>query len=139
MPCELCESAGGEPLWRDVLCRVVLVNDAEHPGFCRVIWNAHVKEMTDLGETERQHVLRVALAVETALRKLLSPDKINLASLGNMTPHLHWHVIPRFHDDPHYPNPVWGRKLRAGPRVLPRGFRDTMQAALIRALGSSIN
>ena len=139
MPCELCESAGGEPLWRDALCRVVLVNDAEHPGFCRVIWNAHVKEMTDLGETERQHVLRVALTVETALRNLLSPDKINLASLGNMTPHLHWHVIPRFHDDPHYPNPVWGRKLRAGLRALPYGFKDAMQTALIRTLGPRMN
>ena len=139
MPCELCETDGGELLWRDALCRAVLVNDADHPGFCRVIWNAHVKEMTDLGETERRHVLRVALEVETALRKLLSPDKINLASLGNATPHLHWHVIPRFHDDPHYPNPVWGRKVRSRPRVLPDGFKDAMQSALIRAIGPRMN
>ena len=52
------------------------------------------------------------LAVEAALRELLHPDKINLASLGNMTPHLHWHVIPRFRDDPHFPNAIWSAPLR---------------------------
>jgi diadenosine tetraphosphate (Ap4A) HIT family hydrolase len=51
-------------------------------------------------------------ALEAALRELLRPDKINLASLGNMTPHLHWHVIPRFRDDPHFPNPIWGARQR---------------------------
>ena len=41
------------------------------------------------------------------MRQVLNPTKINLASLGNMTPHLHWHVIPRFADDVNFPNPVW--------------------------------
>ncbi|MGH8750124.1 MAG: HIT family protein [Burkholderiales bacterium] len=134
MPCELCESDGGELLWRDLQCRVVRIGDPDHPGFCRVVWNAHVKEVTDLSETERLHLMRVVLAVETALRQLLAPDKINLASLGNMTPHLHWHVIPRFHDDPHYPNPVWGQKLRATPHTLPGGFKAGLQTALCAAL-----
>ncbi|MDP2154694.1 MAG: HIT family protein, partial [Sulfuricella sp.] len=44
--CELCENVGGTPLWQDALCRVVLVEDRDYPGFCRVIWTSHVKEMT---------------------------------------------------------------------------------------------
>jgi diadenosine tetraphosphate (Ap4A) HIT family hydrolase len=52
MTCELCERDGGELLWRDPRCRVVLVPEPGYPGYCRVIWNAHVREMTDLGERD---------------------------------------------------------------------------------------
>jgi diadenosine tetraphosphate (Ap4A) HIT family hydrolase len=128
--CELCASSGGEIMWRDMLCRVVLVNDPEHPGFCRVIWDKHTREMTDLAEIERQHMLRVVCAVEKVLRDLLIPDKINLASLGNVTTYVHWHVIPRYQDDPHFPNPVWGQKLRSAPHALPRDFKAKLQASL---------
>jgi diadenosine tetraphosphate (Ap4A) HIT family hydrolase len=112
MKCELCESAGGALIWRDELCRVVRVDEPGYPGFCRVIWSAHVAEMTDLADAERAHFMRVVFALEAALRALLRPDKINLASLGNVIPHLHWHVIPRFRDDPHFPNPVWSAAIR---------------------------
>ena len=67
--------------------------------------------MTDLAVTERQRLLHVLCALEKVLRDLLIPDKINLASLGKVTPHLHWHVIPRYQDDPHFPNPVWGKSF----------------------------
>lgn len=112
MACELCESDGGELLWRDRQCRVVLIADTGYPGYCRAVWNAHVAEMTDLAAAKRAHFMRVVFAVEAGLRALLHPDKVNLASLGNLTPHLHWHVIPRFRNDPHFPNPIWGARLR---------------------------
>lgn len=112
MPCELCANTGGELLWQDNLCRVVLVAEPGYTGYCRVIWNTHVAEMTDLGAAERAHCLRVVLAVESVLRELLAPHKVNLASLGNFTPHLHWHVIPRFRDDPHFPQAIWGPRQR---------------------------
>jgi diadenosine tetraphosphate (Ap4A) HIT family hydrolase len=112
--CELCEQVGGTLLWQDGTCRVVLVADADYPGLCRVIWKQHVKEMTDLSAAEREHFMATVFAVETALRKVMHPDKINLASLGNMTPHLHWHVIPRYAHDKHFPQPIWGMPQRAG-------------------------
>ncbi|WP_194711463.1 HIT family protein [Noviherbaspirillum soli] len=111
--CELCEGSGGEELYRDHQLRVVLVDDAQYPGFCRVIWHTHVKEMTDLAPTERSAMMQMVMKVETALREAMNPDKVNLASLGNMTPHLHWHVIPRFADDAHFPSPVWANAQRA--------------------------
>jgi diadenosine tetraphosphate (Ap4A) HIT family hydrolase len=114
MTCELCENPGGELLWQDDFCRVVLVDDAHYPGFCRVILNRHVKEMTDLDESEHSRLMTVVFAVESAVREVLQPDKINLASLGNVVPHLHWHVIPRFADDRHFPNPIWGEARREG-------------------------
>jgi diadenosine tetraphosphate (Ap4A) HIT family hydrolase len=112
MPCELCDNDGGALIWRDGRCRVVHVAQPGYPGFCRAIWNIHVAEMTDLAEAERASFMRVVFTVEAVLRERLRPDKINLASLGNVTPHLHWHVIPRFRDDPHFPNPIWGSQVR---------------------------
>ena len=118
MGCELCENAGGEVLWEDDRCRAVWAYQADHPGFCRVIWEAHVKEMTDLSEDDRMHLMEVVFAVESVLREHLEPDKINLASLGNVVPHLHWHVIARFADDAHFPDAIWAAARRAAaPRA----------------------
>ena len=110
--CELCATDGGELLYRDAKLRIVLVNDADYPAFCRVIWNAHVREMTDLPAVDRYYLLNTVMQVEALLREVLRPDKINLASLGNVVPHLHWHVIPRFTDDWHFPAPVWATPQR---------------------------
>lgn len=115
--CELCASLGGELLWEDDLCRVVRVTDSAaeaFPGFCRVIWNRHVAEMSDLAPGDARHVMNVVQATERAVRKAVQPDKINLASLGNLVPHLHWHVIPRWRDDSHFPAPIWAAAQRTG-------------------------
>jgi diadenosine tetraphosphate (Ap4A) HIT family hydrolase len=131
--CELCTAAGGELLWRDELCRVVLVADADYPGFCRVIWHRHVAEMTDLNGADRRHLMALVFAVEAALRASLAPDKINLASLGNQVPHLHWHVVPRWKSDRHFPHPIWAAPAReAEPR--PRPDAAALREAIIRAL-----
>jgi diadenosine tetraphosphate (Ap4A) HIT family hydrolase len=131
MACELCEGDGGTLIWRNEDCRVVRVEEPGYPGFCRAIWNAHVKEMTDLTEDQRARFMRVVFTVETALRELLHPDKVNLASLGNVTPHLHWHVIPRFVGDPHFPNPIWGATMRQ-PESTARAGVDIAQALSVR-------
>lgn len=132
--CELCEDTGGEVLWEDDFCRAVWAYQPDHPGFCRVIWDKHVQEMSDLAPADRERLMRAVFATEQALVEVIKPDKINLASLGNLTPHLHWHVIPRFVDDPHFPNPVWGKKLRASAHPLPSDFAMQMRRALDRAL-----
>jgi diadenosine tetraphosphate (Ap4A) HIT family hydrolase len=112
MSCELCEQGSGEVLYRNEQFRIVLIDDPDYPGFCRVIWNDHVKEMSDLSAQDRSKLMAAVWQVESVLRELMQPDKINLASLGNMTPHLHWHVIPRFADDAHFPSPVWAQAKR---------------------------
>ena len=130
MSCPLCGTPGGTLLWQDDFCRVVRADEADYPGFLRVILNAHVKEMTDLPAADQQALMRVVFATEAALRVVMAPDKINLASLGNVVPHLHWHVIPRFTDDPHFPNPVWGAKLRDAPHAVPPGLDARLRDAL---------
>ena len=133
--CELCVSPGGEVLWDDGFVRVVLVQDHDHPGFCRVILTEHETEMTDLPDAERARLMNVVYAIEGLLRELLRPDKINLASFGNVVPHLHWHVIPRFADDPHFPNSVWSTRVRDSARALPAGFIRSLRQRLGELLG----
>jgi diadenosine tetraphosphate (Ap4A) HIT family hydrolase len=132
--CELCESSGGEIVWQDPLCRVVRIADPDYPGFCRVVWGRHVAEMTDLPSADRRHLLSVVFAVEAALRALYRPDKINLASLGNLVPHLHWHVIPRFSDDRHYPQPIWSKATRISSPARARVETARLHDAIVQAL-----
>jgi diadenosine tetraphosphate (Ap4A) HIT family hydrolase len=133
-PCELCEPRSADALWQDTLCRIVLVQDAQYPGFCRVILNRHVADMTDLAPAERASFMEIVFAAEAVLRQLLAPDKINLASLGNMTPHLHWHIIPRYRDDAHFPQPIWSSPMRPGA-LRPVPDRAVLAARLRERLG----
>ena len=137
MTCELCVHDGGELIWRDAQCRVILVNEPGYPGYCRAVWQAHVAEMSALDAAERDHFMRVVLEVEAGLREWLRPDKINLASLGNLVPHLHWHVIPRFRGDPHFPNPIWGPRLREGAlRDVDTGIGKRLLAARLAGVAA---
>ena len=124
MTCALCETDGGTLVWRGDQLRLIRADEAGFPAFYRVVWNAHVAEFSDLSPAERQHCMDVVARVEQVLRTQLSPAKVNLAALGNMVPHLHWHVIARFAWDSHFPAPVWAPPQRA---------RDAAQEAALAA------
>ncbi|HEX4782037.1 MAG TPA: HIT family protein [Usitatibacter sp.] len=111
--CEFCTTPGGPVLWESELCRVVRVDEPDYPGFVRVILGRHATEMAELGAEERRRLMEVVFAVEAAVRETMGADKMNLASLGNQTPHVHWHVVPRFRDDRHFPGPIWAAPKRA--------------------------
>ncbi len=110
--CELCEQDGGILLLRTEKFRVIRAVDVDHPAFYRVIWNEHVSEWTDLLPADRSDLMQAVAKVETVLREVLQPTKINLASLGNMVPHLHWHVIARYEWDARWPASIWAPKQR---------------------------
>ena len=120
------------PLWR-----VVRVEDANFPAFYRLIWQAHVAEFSQLNEADALACIKAVTAIERVLLSALRPTKINLATLGNVVPHLHWHVIARFDWDSHFPNPIWGAALRelgeSARTRLPLGLTelDTQVAAAL--------
>jgi diadenosine tetraphosphate (Ap4A) HIT family hydrolase len=118
-------------LWQNDLCRVVRVDEPDYPGFCRVILKRHARELSDLGEGERSALMAVVFAVEEAVRETMQPDKMNVASLGNMTPHVHWHIVPRYRDDRHFPNPIWAAPQRERAVVEARVKRSAGLAAAI--------
>lgn len=111
--CELCREAGGVLVFQAAQWRVIRAEDVAFPAFYRVVWRAHVGEWTDLSLADQAALMGVVGSVERVLRDALAPTKINLASLGNVVPHLHWHVIARFDWDSHFPAPVWAAPARA--------------------------
>jgi diadenosine tetraphosphate (Ap4A) HIT family hydrolase len=110
--CPLCTEAGGVPVFASARWRVIRAEDAAFPAFYRLVWREHVAEFSDLPVAARHECIDAVGAIETVLRERLAPTKINLATLGNVVPHLHWHVIARFDWDSHFPNPVWGAAQR---------------------------
>jgi diadenosine tetraphosphate (Ap4A) HIT family hydrolase len=110
--CPLCIEDGGICLVRTKQYRIVAPREPEFLGLIRVIWNEHVVEMTDLEILPRNDFMRAVYFVEESVRQMMNPDKINLASLGNVVPHLHWHIIPRWLDDSYFPLPIWGQRQR---------------------------
>lgn len=92
--------------------RVVQAVEPGFPAFYRVVWNAHVAEFSDLSAADRSVCMNAVVAVEHVLREQLNPIKINLAALGNIVSHLHWHVIARFDWDSHFPSSVWAAVQR---------------------------
>jgi diadenosine tetraphosphate (Ap4A) HIT family hydrolase len=110
--CELCREAGGVLVFQSAQWRVIRAEDAAFPAFYRVVWRAHVAEWSDLTLAEQALLMGTVGTVERVLRDALAPTKINLASLGNVVPHLHWHVIARFDWDSRFPAPVWAAPVR---------------------------
>jgi diadenosine tetraphosphate (Ap4A) HIT family hydrolase len=116
--CVLCQDAGGVLLHRARGWRLVRTEDTPaHPVFYRLIWNHHVAEFSDLSAAERRDCMDAVARTEWALREALQAAglparKINLASLGNVVPHLHWHLVARFDADAQFPAPIWAPAVR---------------------------
>lgn len=90
------------------LCELRLLNDSRFPWFILVPCREDMTEIHQLSEKDQQQLIRESSQVSTALAKICSPDKINVAALGNLVPQLHWHVVARSRDDACWPGPVWG-------------------------------
>lgn len=135
--CELCTLAA-PTVFEHAKYRVILVDDASFPGFCRVIWREHVREMSDLSRADRLLLNDAVIAVEEAVREVMLPSKVNLATLGNVVPHLHWHIIPRYTDDTHFPAPVWAAPVRA-PDAAALAARHALLPQLAAAITRRLN
>jgi diadenosine tetraphosphate (Ap4A) HIT family hydrolase len=135
--CVLCRSDGGRLVFQGELFRVIRADEPGFPAFYRLIWNRHVAEFTDLPPHERSLCMQAVAKIEMVMRDLLQPTKINLATLGNVVPHLHWHVIARFSWDSHFPAPVWAQAARAAAPALLSALQakcTAVDAAVAQAL-----
>jgi diadenosine tetraphosphate (Ap4A) HIT family hydrolase len=110
--CSLCTTDGGMIIWKNDLFRIVAFHDSQLPGYLRIISQQHVKEMTDFPQAAQAQLFGLMMVCERLMRETMQPDKINLASLGNQTPHMHWHVIARWKDDAYFPDSIWSNAYR---------------------------
>jgi diadenosine tetraphosphate (Ap4A) HIT family hydrolase len=135
--CALCGGPGGRLLLQTPRWRLVHADEPGFPAFYRVVWQDHVREFSQLARSDRQELTDVLVTIEQALLRHLQPAKVNLASLGNAVPHLHWHVIARFDWDSHFPGAVWAPPERAPDPARLRELADRLPAlekALLSAL-----
>jgi diadenosine tetraphosphate (Ap4A) HIT family hydrolase len=110
--CRLCDGLGGRLVVQAPRWRIVHAEEPDFPGFYRLVWQEHVQEFSQLPRPEREECTELLVAIEQALIEVLQPTKVNIASLGNAVPHLHWHVIARFEWDSHFPGAVWAPAQR---------------------------
>lgn len=85
----------------------ILNRDQFFQGYCLLFTKKHVTELFHLDTTVRGELMEELNRLAAALDAVFSPTKINYELLGNMVPHMHWHIIPRFEHDPLWPRPIW--------------------------------
>jgi diadenosine tetraphosphate (Ap4A) HIT family hydrolase len=115
-------SAAGCPAclhrWPDAADRIAdlgpavlyLYEDQFFPGWTVLVLKRHATELYELSRAERAELMDAVSRVARALAAVYRARKINYALLGNLTPHIHWHVMPRLADDPIPTEPVWTMK-----------------------------
>jgi diadenosine tetraphosphate (Ap4A) HIT family hydrolase len=110
--CPLCDAPGGRVVATTEAWRLVHAEEPGFPAFYRLVRQDHVREFSQLAPAQRQACMELLAGIEEAMLRHLQPAKMNVASLGNAVPHLHWHVIARFDWDSHFPGAVWAAAQR---------------------------
>ena len=108
--CPMCSKWHDDPDMRIAelgQCYAMLNRDQFFPGYTFVFTKSHVTELFHLEPEVRTAVMEEVTATACVLYKLFKPAKMNYELLGNMVPHMHWHLVPRFRDDPLWPRPIW--------------------------------
>ena len=116
-------------------CYVSLKRDQFFRGYCFVFTKKHVTELFHLDLPSRIGVIEEMNSVAAALSRLFNPDKINYELLGNMVPHMHWHVVPRYLSDPLWPRPIWSEPHE--PVELDASEYSNRISLIRKALGAS--
>lgn len=126
-------AADTHPLVQWPLCEVRLMDDARYPWLILVPRVAGACDLIDLDEPSRMQLRQETDAACLSLREVFAPDKLNVASLGNVVEQLHVHVIARFRDDDAWPAPVWGAHPRQPRDAAARdGIIERLRPALPR-------
>lgn len=102
--------------------RLVLNRDQFFPGYCLLFTRDHVTELFHMDKNVRQQLMEEVNLVAGALFSCFSPTKMNYELIGNMVPHIHWHIVPRFDTELLWPRPVWAEPHEE-LRMTPEGYR----------------
>lgn len=113
-PCPLCEritltrDEKFEYLAHEFTHSYLYVGEHQYyEGYCVLITKDHYKEMTDIPEPVRTELFAEMMKAHEAIQKAFNPKKMNMCSLGNVVPHVHWHFFPRYETDENFKNPPW--------------------------------
>ena len=107
-------------------------------GYCLLVYDhGHVTRLEQLTPDQRVAFVSDLCRAQAVITRVVSADHVNLELLGNAMPHLHWHIIPRFKDDPRWGQPIWMTREDEMPQhALSPGDREALIAQLRQALGA---
>jgi diadenosine tetraphosphate (Ap4A) HIT family hydrolase len=135
MSCPLCERIKQTNLGK----YPYLIHEFEHsylmlgehqfyPGYCVVVLKDHIKEMTDIPAAVQEKFFRELMHSSKAIELAFKPDKMNMCSLGNVVPHVHWHFFPRFKEDAQFFDPPWLRMQEfEKAKITPEAAQQTIE------------
>ena len=86
---------------------VILNRDQFFPGYTLLFTKDHATELFHLNKEVRIGLMEEVSRVAKAVYSAFNPEKINYELLGNIVPHIHWHIVPRFASEPLWPRPIW--------------------------------
>lgn len=99
-----------------------------YKGYCVLVAKNHYKEMTDMPSLMQTEMFQEMMKVSKILEMHFQPTKMNLCSLGNVVPHVHWHFFPRYSDDPQFKDPPWLRIQQfESAKVTPGEVRELIE------------
>lgn len=93
------------------------LHESEIP-WLKIFTQTKRKEFSECTKAEKEMIWEMLDLIEKEMLEYFKPEKINLASFGNMLPHVHWHAMARFTNDSYFPEPMWGKKQRDGDAVV---------------------
>lgn len=99
-----------------VVSTAFLEENQAYRGYSIVVYNTHETSLENLPQENRTQFYRDMLEISSAIVKAFRPDKMNYELLGNLVPHLHWHIVPRYKTDPCWGYPIW-TKLNASLKL----------------------
>lgn len=88
--------------------QILLFDTQQFPWLVVVPKKPEAVEITDLSREEHLLLQQDIYALSSKMQAIFKADKMNIATLGNMVPQLHFHIIARKKDDACFPKPVWG-------------------------------
>lgn len=108
------------------LCQVRLIDNSDFPWVILVPRKDDISEITDLTETEYYLLSQEIRAMTTVMQGVFAPDKLNIATIGNVVPQMHYHIVARYKNDRLFPKPVWGLEFN--------NYENNEESARIKAI-----
>lgn len=91
------------------LALVLLHGDSRFPWCILVPQRKGIREIHQLDSQDRSLLMTESCELAEVMAELFGPDKMNVASLGNLVPQLHIHHVARYQNDEAWPGPIWGQ------------------------------
>jgi len=112
------------------LCQIRLMDNSNYPWLILVPMKNNIIEITDFEQTDYDLFNSEIRKVAKILQNEFKPDKLNIATIGNVVPQMHVHIIARFKNDTLFPKTVWGSQFLPYDEESLKDIKDILVKAI---------